>query len=297
MVLYQIDNPETNKLSLVLFGTENYWRFCGFIKGGNNTLEHGIEVRPTPTTHPKLAPKINRYFEAYVASKKNHSTSAATTKATVEAIPATKSDAVQVPIPIKQEDNLPNPIGNRARKSSSGAIPSSKLPSIKSNVKLMETKIKDFKNIAIPNVGTRRWFMLNVTNDFSDIYIPSWKSCLTYGRIQQAIHLANRYGKTVKLTSIVMKNNQEDVLPQIYAAPGQGNCIFLGPYRYSQNIDLMLCQNVDGKMFTREEYEKNNHIVRTEQTTGSWLYMKPNVSQSPQATVSGYSLLLTVELN
>ncbi|XP_053684997.1 uncharacterized protein LOC128734710 [Sabethes cyaneus] len=285
MVLYQIDNPETNKLSLVLFGTENYWRFCGFVKAGTNSLEHGIEVRPTPVSHPKLAPKINRYFEAYVANKKNRAASSAATPAVPVAMPAPKTHTVKVPVPIKTEnDNLAQNIEKPIRKSLSGAI-AQKLPSIKTNVKLMETKIKDFKNIAIPNVGTRRWFMLNVINDFSDIYIPSWKSCLTYGRIQQAIHLANRYGKTVKLTSIVMKSNQEDVLPQIYAAPGQGNCIFLGPYKYTQNIDLMLCQNVDGKMFTREEYEKNNHIVRTEQTTGSWLYMKPNVSPNLQATI------------
>ncbi|XP_055531963.1 uncharacterized protein LOC129722520 isoform X2 [Wyeomyia smithii] len=280
MVLYQIDNPETNKLSLVLFGTENYWRFSGFIKSGSNTLDQGIEVRPTPVSHPKLAPKINRYFEAYVASKKNQT--AAAVAAVSKHVP--KSDTV--PIPIKREDDsLPQSIQEMNRKSSSGTIPP-KLLSIKTNVKLMETKIKDFKNIAIPNVGTRRWFMLNVINDFSDIYIPSWKSCLTYGRIQQAIHLANRYGKTVKLTSIVMKNKQEDVLPQIYAAPGQGNCIFLGPYKYTQNIDLMLCQNVDGKMFTREEYEKSNHIVRTEQTTGSWLYMKPSVASQNMQVMS-----------
>ncbi|XP_058828555.1 uncharacterized protein LOC131688366 [Topomyia yanbarensis] len=276
MILYQIDNPETNKLSLVLFGTENYWRFCGFIQSTNSTLNQGVEVRPTPTSHPKLAPKINRYFEAYVASKKvqtDASAVATTTKLSASPTPVVKqttSSATEVPKPIKEEEPIPvlPPV--------QPPIPT-KMSTFKSNVKLMETKIKDFKNIAIPNVGSRRWFMLNVVNDFSDIYIPSWKSCLTYGRIRQAIQLANRYGKTVKLTSIVLRNSQEDVLPQIYAAPGQGDCIFLGPYTYTQNIDLMLCQNVDGKMYTREEYERNNHIVRTEQTTGSWLYMKPSV--------------------
>ncbi|XP_058457345.1 uncharacterized protein LOC131434546 [Malaya genurostris] len=264
MVVYQLSNPETNKLSLVLFGTENYWRFCGFIKSSNDSLNKGVEVRPTPTSHPKLAPKINRYFEAFVASRKvKAETVAVEFKQPVAPTP-------EAPLPIKDEEPIPTPHQKQH------AIPT-KISTFKTNVKLMETKIKDFKNIAIPNVGTRRWFMLNVINDFSDIYIPSWKSCLTYGRIRQAIQLANRYGKTVKLTSIVLKNNQEDVLPQIYAAPGQGDCIFLGPYTYTQNIDLMLCQNVDGKMYTREEYERNNHIVRTEQTTGSWLYMKPIV--------------------
>ncbi|XP_055625488.1 uncharacterized protein LOC129768095 [Toxorhynchites rutilus septentrionalis] len=280
MLLYQIDNPETNKLSLVLFGTENYWRFCGFIKAGSNYLENGCEVRPTPVSHPKVAPKINKYFEAFVANQVKREAAIrppAVDNATDGAKPkAKRTDAVEAPKPIRaQKQKEPTQAKQRV------ALP--KMPAIKSNVKLMETKIKDFKNIAIPNVGTRRWFMLNIVNDFSDIYIPSWKSCLTYGRIKQAIQLANRYKKTVKLTSIVLKSNQDDVLPQIYAAPGQGDCIFLGPYTYTQHIDLMLCQNVDGKMYTREEYERNNHIVRLEQTTGSWLYMKPNPAAVPSA--------------
>lgn len=273
MLLYQIDNPETNKLSLVLFGTENYWRFCGFIKAGSNYLENGCDVRPTPASHPKLAPKISRYYEAFVASQKKREaikrTSAPDTSKEVVKPKMKRKDTVEASRSIKAEKR------SESSQTKPPVIPP-KMSSIKSNVKLMETKIKDFKNIAIPNVGTRRWFMLNIINDFSDIYIPSWKSCLTYGRIKQAIQLANRYKKTVKLTSIVLKNSQEDVLPQIYAAPGQGDCIFLGPYTYTQHIDLMLCQNVDGKMYTREEYERNNHIVRSEQTTGSWLYMKPN---------------------
>ncbi|XP_062557526.1 uncharacterized protein LOC134222389, partial [Armigeres subalbatus] len=273
MVLQQIDNRETNKLSLVLFGTENYWRFCGFIKADSDFVDKGCEVRPTPVSHPKLAPKINRYFEAFVANRKKNEEVAQKTLLHPQPKP------VEVPKPIKEEipteptTPTPTPV----------IIPSA-ITMVKSNIKLMETKIKDFKNIAIPNVGMRRWFMLNVKNDFSDIYLPSWKSCLTYSRIKQAIELANRYRKTVRLTSIVQKNNQEDILPQIYAAPMQGECIFLGPYSYTQNFDLILCQNVDGRMFTREEYERNNHIVRTEQTTGSWLYMKPNVTSTTTST-------------
>lgn len=265
MLISQIDNPETSKLALILFGTENYWRFCGFIKAEKNFLDHDLEARPTPLSHPKVAPKINQYFEAFAATNQ------------------------------KRKPEIPKPPQEPTQQKESQMPTASEPPKFKSNVKLMETKIKDFKNIAIPNVPeTRRWFMLTIVNDFSDIYIPSWKSCLTYGRIMQAIQLANRYRKTVKLTSIVLKNTQDDVLPQIYAAPGQGDCIFLGPYSYTQNIDLMLCQNVDGKMYTREEYERNNHIVRTEQTTGSWLYMKPGagtaaatgVADSAEATTS-----------
>lgn len=272
MVLHQIDNPETNKLSLVLFGTDKYWRFCGFIKAENNYLDKGCEVRPTPVSHPKLAPKINRYYEAFAASKKKSEAAVQKNPSLLNAPPK----PVEVPKPIKEE--IPT-----EQTSSTPDIPAA-IAMVKSNIRLMETKIKDFKNIAIPNVGMRRWFMLNVVNDFSDIYIPSWKSCLAYARIKQAIQLANRYNKTVRLTSIVQKNNQADVLPQIYAAPMQGECIFLGPYSYTQNIDLILCQNVEGKMYTREEYERNNHIVRSDHTTGSWLYMKPNVTSTTTTT-------------
>lgn len=51
------------------------------------------------------------------------------------------------------------------------------------------------------------------------------------------------------------------------------NLIF-GPYLRSSNASLTLMQNVDGKMMSRDEYERRNHITRERRTRCLWIYAK-----------------------
>lgn len=50
------------------------------------------------------------------------------------------------------------------------------------------------------------------------------------------------------------------------------NFLLFGPYLRSSNSYLLLMQNVDGKMYTRDYYEKLNGIKRPFRTRCLWIY-------------------------
>ncbi|XP_052873281.1 uncharacterized protein LOC128278592 [Anopheles cruzii] len=130
-----------------------------------------------------------------------------------------------------------------------------------------------------------RWVKLTIANDFSDIYIPSWKCSVSYAQIRNAIDVANQ-GRTVfclKCTNHSSKINTSS--PRIYAVPYQSCTVYMGPYPLSQKtIDIILYQSVDGVMYTREDYERRNGIAcdTRNRTTGRWIEMKENAIDNLQ---------------
>jgi hypothetical protein len=135
------------------------------------------------------------------------------------------------------------------------------------NIALVQHNIHNTLALPIQNFP-HRWFMLSVVNDFSDIYIPQWKSYLAYDKIIRAIVMAQRVHKTVQLQSNCR-------FPQVFAVPETTNRIFLGPYNLTDTVHFKLCQNIDNEMMLREEYEARFGVRRNKKaTTGCWLYLK-----------------------
>lgn len=73
--------------------------------------------------------------------------------------------------------------------------------------------------------------------------------------------------------------------PQIYALPTaplkfklhelesmSGNFLLFGPYLRNSNSGLLLMQNVEGKMYLRDDYERINNINRKQRTRCLWIY-------------------------
>lgn len=125
-----------------------------------------------------------------------------------------------------------------------------------------------------------KWFLFNITNDFSDIYIKSWCRYLSYRVIMQAIQRAKAGNRAVALTSTV---KQAKRWPRIFALPQAplkfkehdsmtDNFLIFGPYMRHSNSNLLLMQNVDGELMLRDEYEKRNNINRTTRTRCLWIY-------------------------
>lgn len=50
------------------------------------------------------------------------------------------------------------------------------------------------------------------------------------------------------------------------------NFLIFGPYLRNSNSNLLLMQNVDGKMFLRDDYEKRSNIQRESRTRCLWIY-------------------------
>uniref|UniRef100_A0A336MLQ8 CSON002850 protein n=1 Tax=Culicoides sonorensis TaxID=179676 RepID=A0A336MLQ8_CULSO len=235
MLLLKIDDERTKNLSLTLYGGTNFWRITGFVNSENDYQRNGVVARPTPETHPVLSAKINYLFNLL------HNTSQKDT-AIKKSAEQNDADKDKTNIKICSTDNMPT-------------IKSLFLP--------------------IPEIPDQRWLMLQVENDFSDIFIPDWGDYLSYDKISCALTLAKEHSKTVRVT-------MNDKFPEIYATPHRANCIFFGPYRMNQDIDFILCQNVDGKWLLREDYEKKYNIKKENATFASWLYPKRDGEPSPR---------------
>lgn len=232
MLLLKVNSDETKGLSLVLYGGTTFWRVCGFINSDINYYEKGVVARPTPDTHPQLSQKINLFFNIMKKSP--------------------------VPAPSQKTVNEPE--------DSSKAEPK---PQYKTNIQMYSADVCALKSLflPIPSFGEHRWFMLHLSPDFSDIFIPAWNSYLTYDKIAFALKLAENHKKTVRVTI-------NEKFPEIYATPEHSDRIFFGPYRMNQEIDYILCQNFDGELITREEYQKRLKFRPRNLTRGSWLYLK-----------------------
>lgn len=130
--------------------------------------------------------------------------------------------------------------------------------------------------------STYKWFLFNISNDFSDIYIKQWKNYLPYRVIINAISQAKFMQKTIRILGPL--NNAKDT-PRIFALPyaplkfkkeeGRnmtGHFLLFGPYLRESNSNLLLMQNVDGLMVLRDDYEQQNNIKRSSRTRCLWIY-------------------------
>lgn len=243
MLLLKVDGDRTKCLSLVLYGGPNFWRITGFANSNIDYIDNGVAARPTPETHPHLSLKINQFFNILNARPK-------------------KRKSIEQNVDQDSETH-------------------SKKVRYETNITTFPTDSDTLKSLflPIPQIGEHRWFMLQLTNDFSDIYIPAWNSYLTYDKIAYALSLAKKHCKTVRVTI-------NEKFPEIYATPNHSNRIFFGPYRLDEEIDYVLCQNFDGELITREEYQERLGIKRNKATKGSWLYLKGETKKEENENLS-----------
>ncbi|CAO1339421.1 unnamed protein product [Diamesa serratosioi] len=125
-----------------------------------------------------------------------------------------------------------------------------------------------------------KWFLFNITNDFSDIYIKNWSKYLSFSVIMRTIERAKAQKKTILLTPTT-KTAKE--WPKIYALPSAplkfrdhekmtDNFLIFGPYPRAANSNLLLMQNLDGVLLLRDDYERKNNIKRVTRTRCLWIY-------------------------
>ncbi|KAJ6632857.1 MAX gene-associated protein [Pseudolycoriella hygida] len=138
-----------------------------------------------------------------------------------------------------------------------------------SNVCILELDVNDFRSIKLPLpvVGNHRWLMLSLANDFSHIYVPTWKQTISLEKILPAMEQATKAQKTIRMGPTNAK-------PHLYVTPDSNMKIFFGPIKKDELLDLQLLEQIDGKMLLREEYQRTTNQQPTGITTGTWLYMK-----------------------
>uniref|UniRef100_A0A182V2R0 MGA conserved domain-containing protein n=1 Tax=Anopheles merus TaxID=30066 RepID=A0A182V2R0_ANOME len=272
MVVCNVENVKTNELALVLYGNENFWHFCGFLKVDETCFKTDSNIPKAPSTiaNSKIRTRLNDYQRKTVP---------ATTAKTTTAQQSTKQATAS-----KQ-----TPSSSSSSSSSSSHIepaPSTSMLSTQSNIEIVPKALQPvhFPLGLLPGIADTpdggasdcRWMRIKIENDFSHMYLPSWQCCVTYGRIKKAIYDASRTAQAIRLDNPAPPNQpQKQQRPFMYALPKEGNALFLGPYKSSETkIDVILCQSVQGSLYEREVYERQNRIpmpANTKRTVGWWV--------------------------
>lgn len=256
--------PKSSQLAVLLFGHTNYWKIIGVMNSEFDYLEKGVTVRPTPVTHPLLASKISRVYDlldSIRAKKEGENSNAKESSRTASPTsPTTPSASTQNP---PQAAVIPEkPTETKKPVSPPVAVPISNIPIVKLTP-LDLSKIE----VPIPVMGAHRWFMLTVVDDFTHLFIPSWKNYISFIQIRAALVNAAQKRRTVKLSA--------QAPPHIYIAHTYTDKIFIGPYGVDDILDLALFKMVNTKL-TR--VVTTNLDVQRPKTTGCWLYMKDDVA-------------------
>ncbi|XP_049538842.1 uncharacterized protein LOC125953376 [Anopheles darlingi] len=301
MIISGIDNPLSNRhLGLVLYGGLHYWLFCGFIKTPK-------DQKSLPLAEMKAALPI-RELSAF-GLLKSFSDKGSYSSADVH---------YRRPLEESQIDPEINPVRRSVPSSTTGGMPAIRViptssllekstPTGSSNPSdTKQSTTGSAKSIgrpsnihiapACPSTDSTdrqdrsrhcRWIKLYIVDDFTDMYIPSWRYCIQHSQLMKAIQHANRHRAVRCLEFTLSPNNRSTkrsrILPRIYAAPYQDNSIYVGPFPITQTqTDIMLCVASDGLLYTREEHERRHGIAvdsGAKRTKGLWIEMAPEAME------------------
>ncbi|XP_049290119.1 uncharacterized protein LOC125767522 isoform X2 [Anopheles funestus] len=260
MIVCQVDNVKMNNLALVLYGNQNFWHFCGFLKANEKVFRSDSNVLSNPSKlasakikmrlkeyYKKMSPEVNKTVGTSVQNKLSTSPATVTSQSNKQT-PSTVSLSTQSNIEIlrKGHHQVHFPLGL--------------LPGLPNNA----------------NGDSCRWMRLKIENDFSHMYLQSWQCCITYGTIKKAIYDSNRFSKPICLETPVPRDQlKTQLLPYVYALPKEGHALFLGPYKTTETkVDVILCQSVRDSLYEREVYERLQGIKpnsNTKRTSGWWV--------------------------
>ncbi|XP_058065778.1 uncharacterized protein LOC131215406 [Anopheles bellator] len=246
LILTQADSVRMSKdLGLILYGGEHCWLFCGFFDMKGN----GTASKTSDNNRPQAKPPVVCSFA--------------------------KSSSSKPEVNMITEQSLSKAFLNSGR---------TNLHIINAATVPKSTASAPASADSEPRIKCR-WLKLTIANDFSDMFIPSWKCSVSFSQIRNAIDVANskRTVFCLKCTNHSSEINMSS--PRIYAVPYQSCTVFMGPYPlWQKTIDIKLCQSVDGVMYTREEYERRNGVIcdKRYRTAGRWIEMKVNAIENLQ---------------
>lgn len=246
MILLRMENAKTKNMTVMLFGCRGYFRVCGLLNSKDDYVDK-VTAKPSRDTHPRLTAKIQKVYNLWHGLKKANACRANLVSQNPKFIEKKE---------VESEDE------------------SKEEPVIEDQPKQEKSQKKQPSNY--------KWFLFNVANDFSDIYIKQWKNYLSHKVIMTAIYKAKARQQTVRILGPV--NSAKDT-PRIFALPRAplkfkkeeensmtGNFLLFGPYLRESNSNLLLMQNVAGKMILKDIFDQQNNIERASKTRCLWIY-------------------------
>lgn len=216
-------------------------------------MDDDLRAKPTPDQNPLLGRKINTLYQLLTTrqiQRVQQPVKPAEANTSLESknglsIPQTEANSTpQISNDDKQmvDDNLEE------------KMPSSPPKSFFENASMRLT-------LPIPVDATQRLLMINIGDDFTHIWFPTWHKFLSAKRIQSTILLAKNYGTAIEMS-------QSDNNPKVFVTNSHRNSIFIGPYAKNDKQNLALFVKHENHMMLSETYHHKFGIKYLQKTKG-----------------------------
>lgn len=290
MILLRVENMSLKNMTILMYGCRGYLRVCGILNSKEQYLD-GFVAKPSRSTHPRIAAKIQKAYHIWHESKKKIKINN-DMKLRKQQVEKTEENELELNrklgasslIQLKSLGAMNCRAGRKKAELTAAPCSNSENLTLLKGV-VLHSRHPEF-DIPISTTPANashsdfKWFLFNITNDFSDIFIKSWSRYLSFKVIMDAVTRAKAQGRAVALTP---SNKNVRKWPRIYALPAAplkfkeqesmtSNFLIFGPYMRNSNSNLLLMQNVDGVLILRDEYEKRNNITRATRTRCLWIY-------------------------
>lgn len=238
-------------IAMLLLRITYFWRICGVLHSDLKYMDDELRAKPTPDQNPLLGRKINTLYQLLTTRQMQKTQQIQITQQTVNNSEATVSPepANDLLVPTTERTE-PNPIDD-----------SNKKDSPKSDSKLYFENSSMRLYLPIPVEPKQRLLMINVGDDFTHVWFPTWHKFLSAKRIHNSFILAKKMDKAIEMSQSIND-------PKVFVSNSHDNCIFIGPYGSNDRQNLALFVKHNNHMLLSELYYRKHGRTYTRKTKG-----------------------------
>lgn len=252
---------------MVLLRMSHFWRICGVLHSDVKYMDDELRAKPTPDQNPHLSRKINALYQVLTrcSAASSNSQQLAENSVTIVEIQNDANIAGVSSNDSKLTANVPKIETVEATEENNDTTDDDNNDDVK-EVELNESP-PFFENtgmklsLPIPVASSQRLLMLNVGDDFTHVWFPSWHKFLSIKRIYHSFSLSMKYGKAIEMT-------QSSNYPKVFVSPSHIKSIFIGPYGKNDRQNLALFVKHQNHMMLAETYYKENGNTYSKKTKG-----------------------------
>lgn len=245
------------KIAMLLVRVTHFWRICGVLHSDVKYMDDELRVKPTPDQNPLLGRKINTLYK--LLTSREIQKSRLTVRSVVQkAISESETNNEKV-----EPDSPSNGSNVELQNTTDNSVEANKTPE-----KSEQPTKPYFENasmrlsLPIPVDSSQRLLMINVGDDFTHLWFPTWHKFLSAKRIQQSFLLSKKLDKAIEMS-------QHDNHPKVFVSNSHDNCIFIGPYGNTDRQNLALFVRHENHMELSELYYKRIGESYTRKTKGN----------------------------
>lgn len=259
--------------AMLLLRLSDFWRILGVVHSDLKYLDDELIARPTPTENPLLSQKINTLYQLLTNQSQSSNESLSSDIAKNIESTVLKKLIIEPPAMEDVAQNLSSSFGLPSNNTGddADADDDDQKPSNTPDVDPLSStdNMNFFENasmrlsLPIPVKPKQRLLMVNLGDDFTHIWFPTWRKFLSLRRIQNALSMAKNAGKVIEMSLSIN-------VPKVFVSNLHDNQIFIGPYGSEdrQNIALFIRHN--NHMVLAEEFHESFGVSYTKKSKGMY---------------------------